>query len=81
MNTMKTAVHVIHVILLSRGIEYMCYMNYTYCYCYCLIAVPVNGSCVAETDSTWRIYWPNSSPNTLVSQACPGGATLSIGES
>ena len=55
-------------------------MYYMYCNCYCLIAVPVNGGCFAETDSTWRIYWPNSPPNTLVSQACPGGATLTIGE-
>ena len=54
-------------------------MYYTRCYCYCLIAVPVNGSCVAETDSIWRIYWPNSPPHTLVFQACPGGATLTIG--
>ena len=58
---------------------YICYMYYTRCYCYCLIAVPVNGSCVAETDSIWRIYWPNSPPHTLVFQACPGGATLTIG--
>ena len=55
-------------------------MYYMYCNCYCLIAVPVNGSCLAETDSTWRIYWPNSPPNTKVFQTCPGGATLTIGE-